>query len=357
MFPIIDMHCDTTSVIMKPELTGSGEKKYLLKNDLHIDAERLKKGGYMCQCFAMFTAKPLIEKTGLTPMELLLFQNDVWDREIGACAEFLRPALTGSGIEKNFKEGFVSAIKTVEEGLVYMGAPENLKLMYDKGVRMSTLTWDYENELAYPNITMWETVDGAVHSCLDEGLPAWGDKNVKRLWFVPDKERGLKERGREFVKLMEELGMVIDTSHLNDAGIDEILRLVRPETPVIASHSNARAVTDHARNLTDDFLRRIADHGGVCGMNFASEFLHGRGDDFTKISDITAHIKYIRKVAGVDVIGMGSDHDGIGSTLETGGCQGMQLIADALLKEGFSEDEVEKIMYKNVLRVFKQVLG
>ena len=351
------MHCDTTSVILKKRVANADDPAGLLENDLHIDAKRLKQAEYMCQCFAMFTAKFMIEKSGLSPLECLLRQNEIWDSEMEKCSEFIRPAFSGSDIEKNFSEGYVSALKTIEEGLVYMGNPDNLKLMYEKGVRMSTLTWNFENELAFPNFIMWETEDGKTHTSENENIPSHDDSTVKRLWFVPDTKRGLKQTGRDFIKLMEEMGMIIDMSHLNDAGISDILGLVHPDTPVIASHSNARAITNHSRNLTDDFIRQIADHGGVCGINFCSEFLNDRKDDMSLISDMSAHIKHMKKVGGIDVIGLGSDHDGIDNRLETQGCQGIQMLADALLADGFTYDEVEKIMFRNVLRVFKDVLG
>lgn len=359
MFPVVDMHCDTISSILNRDMDVEAGKESegicLRKNEMHIDLERMKAGGYMCQCFALFTflKKPQVAEGGA--FNYLLRMNEVWDREISANSDLIRPAVSVKNIEENFRGGFISAVKTVEEGGVFEGKIENLKAMYDRGMRMATLTWNFENELAFPNNVVWEDVDGNMHSGMNEPIPGFHDPSVRNLRFVPDKERGLKPCGRDFVKAMEEMGIVIDVSHLNDAGIADILNLVRRDTPVIASHSNARAVTGHARNLTDEFLKNIAAHGGVCGINFAADFLNSRGDNKALISDMTAHMKHMKKVAGVDVIGLGSDHDGISNELESGGCDGMQLIADAMSKEGFSDEEIEKVFHKNVLRVFGDV--
>jgi membrane dipeptidase len=155
---------------------------------------------------------------------------------------------------------------------------------------------------------------------------------------------------------MEELGMIIDVSHLGDAGIWEILDIVDLHTPVIASHSNARAVTGHPRNLTDQMLRGIAEHGGVTGINFCADFLAEDGNAVSRIKDMVRHVQYIYNVAGIDAIGLGTDFDGIDDRLEINGAGEMQKLADALSAAGFTIGEIEKIFWRNALRVYEEVL-
>jgi len=363
MVPVIDMHCDTIALIasrnvqaanktnpaassapgyafeVRPEeLTGGLD---LRRNRRMIDLERMKKGNYMCQSFAMYVNEKAAAANSMTVSEYLCFISDLLDETVEKNSDLIRPALSGSEIEKNFSEGFMSALKTVEEGLPYGGKVENLREMYRRGVRKSTLTWNYENELAFGH-RFYQDADGVVH-------------------MEVDTKRGLKPAGFEFVEAMEEMGMLIDVSHLNDAGIRDIFNTVKASTPIIASHSNARAVCNVPRNLPDEFLKAMADHGGITGINFSAGFLSeqkfGKNGNLSRIEDMITHIKYIRNLAGIDVIGLGTDFDGITSELEIDGCGQMQKLAQALDKEGFSDGEIEKIYYKNALRVYKEVLG
>ena len=213
-----------------------------------------------------------------------------------------------------------------------------VRFFYDLGVRKSTLTWNFENELAFPNRAVRDAVSGEYH-------------------VFPETERGLKKAGQDAVQLMEELGMLIDVSHLGDAGILEILDIVGPHTPVIASHSNARAVTGHPRNLTDQMLRGIAEHGGLTGINFCAAFLTEDGNGVSRIRDMVRHVRYIYNVAGCDAIGLGTDFDGIDDQLEINGAGEMYRLADALSAAGFTSGEIEKIFWRNVMRVYEEVLG
>lgn len=337
MFPIIDMHCDTISGILLAK--SRGEDVALRENEMSVDLMKLQKGGYMCQNFALFTHLDSVRKKGEGAFDHALALSDTLDAQLALNPDLILPALSGSDLEKNFADGFLSGLKTIEEGAVYEGKVENLQKLYDRGVRMSTLTWNFENELAFPN-KMNVDENGTLHA-------------------EPDTENGLKEAGFEMVKAMEEMGVIIDVSHLNDAGIFDIFRTVRKDTPVIASHSNARAVCNVPRNLTDEMLRLIAAHGGICGINFAYDFISEEKSEtqLTTIDGMIAHMKYIQNVAGIDIIGLGSDFDGIGNPVEVRNASGMQQIADAMSLAGFSVDEIEKVFYKNALRVYKQVLG
>lgn len=335
MIPIIDMHCDTIYAIYKQR--RKGREAVLRNNDLSVDLVRMREGGYIGQCFAMFTYLPEIREAGIDPFDYANTLLDILDEELAVNEDLISPALTAQDIEKNHRDGFLSCIRTIEEGAVYKGDLNNIRHFYERGVRKSTLTWNFENELAYPNRAYKDPVTGNYH-------------------VVPETERGLKKAGQDAVQLMEELGMLIDVSHLGDAGILEILDMVDPHTPVIASHSNARAVTAHPRNLTDEMLRGIAEHGGVTGINFCADFLTDDGQGVSRISDMIAHIQYIRNAAGIDAIGLGTDFDGIDDTLEIRGAGRMQMLADALSLAGFTEGEIEKIFWRNVMRVYEDVL-
>lgn len=348
MFPVIDMHCDTISMILQAK--KKGEEIALRSNDKSVALDKMKEGGYMCQNFALFTflqgrklgshEAPANTENQETPFEHVLQLSDTLDEQLALNADLVRPAYSAADIEKNFKDGFLSGLKTVEEGAVYEASVDNLKTMYDKGVRMSTLTWNFENDLAFPNKMIWH-------------------EDTKVMEFAPDTENGLKKAGFEMIEAMEELGIIIDVSHLSDAGIFDILKAVKKDTPVIASHSNARAIASHPRNLTDEMLRQMADHGGITGINFAYDFISDEPMDpqLTKVTDMIRHMKHIKNVAGIDMIGLGSDFDGIENEVEATNASKMQIIAEGMSREGFTNEEIEKVFYKNALRVYKTVIG
>jgi len=362
--PAIDMHCDTIALIRscdvqrenlktgrKAEGTGYSfevtEEELkdgidLRRNSRMIDLERLKESNYMCQSFAMYVSDASAAAAGMEPFEYLCSVSDLLDEQVAKNSDLVRYAASGTDMEENFRDGYVSVLKTVEEGMPYGGKPENLEEAYRRGVRKSTLTWNFENELAF-------------------GHQFERDPETGTPLMVVDNEHGLKKAGFDFIEAMEEMGMVIDVAHLNDAGIRDILKTIKKSTPFISSHGNARGLCHHPRNLPDEFLKAMAEHGGVTGINFCHAFL---ADDqlhdpkkLSRISDMVEHVKYIKNVAGIDSVALGSDFDGIGSTLEMNGCGEIQKLACALDAAGFTDEEIEKVYYKNALRVYKEVLG
>ena len=148
--------------------------------------------------------------------------------------------------------------------------------------------------------------------------------------------------------------MIIDVSHLSDAGFWQIADCTKK--PFVASHSNARALCGHARNLTDDMIKTIAERGGVIGLNYYGCFLNEKNDSTSTVARIAEHARYIMNVGGVECLGLGSDFDGIVGSLEIADCAQMYKLFDALEAAGFSQDVVEKIAYQNVLRVYKEIL-
>ncbi len=151
---------------------------------------------------------------------------------------------------------------------------------------------------------------------------------------------------------MNKLKMIIDVSHLSDGGFYDVVK--HSKSPFVASHSNARAITDHPRNLTDEMIKILSNKGGVMGINFEKTFL-GQSEE-GKLSEMIAHIKHIKNVGGIDSICIGSDFDGIETPSEIKSSDEIEKLINALEKESFHESEIEKILYKNALRVIKETI-
>ena len=157
------------------------------------------------------------------------------------------------------------------------------------------------------------------------------------------------------VAYMQELGMLVDVSHLSDGGFRDVAEICTK--PFVATHSNARAVGPHQRNLTDEQIRILADKGGVMGMNFYPMFLNpDMNRDEASAAMIARHVRHIADVGGVDVVGIGTDFDGFEGKNEIMSSDRMPLLADALKAEGFTEEEIAKIYFRNVLRVMKDAV-
>ena len=312
----IDLHCDTILFCFEGNQS-------LRQFRGHINLEKLISGGCLAQCFALFiptyeTAVQYLHRE-YDPWELYGMLLDCYRRNLADSADYLWPALSADQVRENREKGFLSSILTVEDGVEIDGKLSRFDRVYDDGVRMMTLTWNYENCMGYPNSS---------------------DPN--------EHARGLKPFGVEAVGKMNELGMIIDVSHLSEGGFYDVA--AHSKKPFVASHSCCRALRDHPRNLTDDQLRVLADAGGVVGINFYDQFLGGR-DGYTAVDDIVRHILHVRDMAGVDAIAFGSDFDGIESELEFGDYAGFPQILRALEKH-FTEDEIDKISSENFLRVF-----
>ena len=188
-------------------------------------------------------AKTIGELEGLDAhTQEVLELADVYYDELDKNQDLIRPVYSYADIESNRKAGLMSAMLTVEEGGVCKGNPAFLRTLYRLGVRMLTLTWNFPNELGWPNLEVpGEGVDP------ESFRPDFRKANVNQ---------GLTETGIAFVQEMERLGMIVDVSHLSDAGFMDVLRVTKK--PFVASHSNARAVCSWARNLTDDMIRLLA---------------------------------------------------------------------------------------------------
>ncbi len=151
--------------------------------------------------------------------------------------------------------------------------------------------------------------------------------------------------------------MIVDVSHLSDKGFWDIAE--HSTRPFAASHSNCRALAPHCRNLTDEMIRALAEKGGLVGLNYCSGFLDdqpARKLCRSTTALMAKHAAHFKQVGGIEIIGLGSDFDGIGGKLEMDDCSKLPLLADALRSEGFTEDEVEAIFYRNAQRFFEENL-
>jgi len=305
-FPVADGHCDF--------LYGMVQYGYDLnvpKPEQTICLRDMQQGGVGLQFFAAWTDMTL----RTPPLHQCLAMIDAYERMLEANEDVLVP-FTPDFVPG---QGKIAALLTIEGGEAIDGSKAMLRTMRRLGVRAMTLTWNDNNELA-----------GAA---MDRG------------------NKGLTSLGREIVEQMNELNMAIDVSHLSDRGIDDVLKY--STQPIFASHSNARAVFRSARSLGDDHIREIAKRGGTIGVNFYYQQLCA-GKEAT-IADIVKHIRHIVRTGGIDCCAIGSDLDGMTKypkDLRTS--RDFPALAQALLHVGFTQAEVEKIFYKNLVRYISQ---
>ncbi len=338
---IVDMHCDTISRLQKVSVNGKVE--VLRQNEGHIDLLRMLDSGSYVQNFALFVSLGESEDPWQKALSLL----ELYEKEMGQNQDLVAPVYRFADIAENEKRGKMSSLLTVEEGGVCQGELEKLRYLYEKGVRMLTLTWNYPNDLGYPNL---DSAKGKIARQTPGMFNAYLN--------TPDTVNGLTETGRMFVEEMERLGMIPDVSHLSDAGFYDVASCSKK--PFVASHSNARAVCPCVRNMTDDMIRTLAEKGGVMGLNFYSGFLvqlpegvHNPGT----IDDVVKHAKHIVNVGGIEVLGIGSDFDGIETHEELVDVKGLEKLYDRMLKAGFTSSQVDKIFAGNVLRVYRECLS
>lgn len=280
----------------------------------HLDLPRMQEGGVDLQVFALFV-HPRFAGSGFARVTQLLDAFDGLDR----ADDRLVRATTAAQIEDAVRSGRIAGVLAVENGSAIDGALANVDRLYARGVRMMSLTWNQSNDLA--DGTMEE-----VHG-------------------------GLTPLGRQVLRRMEQLRMVVDVSHLSERAFWAVLEA--STGPVVATHSNAAALVPHRRNLSDEQLRALARSGGVVGVNFYPAFTGG-----PTLGRVLDHIDYLVKVMGVDHVALGSDFDGFTQTVE--GLEDvtrLPAITAGLLARGYRPEDVRKILGGNVLRVFRQVWG
>ena len=308
---MIDLHCDTIMQLLDHPDSGD-----LYRNTWKIDIEKLQKAHSKVQDFALFI------NLGDTndPYGRYEEMRNLCTTQIHLYGEHIQHVLSYQDVESVYKSGKIGALMSVEEGGVLGGDLDKLKQAYQDGVRLITLTWNYPNGL---------------------GEPHCGEQHKK-----------LTPKGIEFVEAMQDLGIIVDCSHLNDAGTEQLGDIL--DIPFIASHSNAREVTAHTRNLPDNLIKLIANKGGVIGLNFAQSFLGT--SPISRIEDIVKHGLYLINKGGEDVVALGTDYDGIKPDTEIKDASEMYRLYDAFKEAGLSVDQCEKLFWKNADRLLKEIL-
>ena len=308
---MIDLHCDTMMQLLDHPDSGD-----LYRNTWKIDIEKLQKAHSKIQDFALFI------NMGETndPYGRYEEMRNLCVSQIHNYGEHIQHVLSYQDVESVYKTGKIGALMSIEEGGVLGGDLNKLKQAYQDGVRLITLTWNYPNGL---------------------GEPHCGEQHKK-----------LTSKGVEFVEAMQELGIIVDCSHLNDAGTEQLGDIL--EVPFIASHSNARELRSHTRNLPDNLIRLIANKGGIIGLNFAQNFLGT--SPISRIEDIVKHGLYLIDKGGEDVVALGTDFDGIPPDTEIADMSQMSRLYDAFKEAGLSVEQCEKLFWKNADRLLKEIL-
>jgi membrane dipeptidase len=352
----IDSHIDT----IQRALNG-GEDISKRTAGGHVDLPRLRESGMRAPFFALYV--PTYYK-GSEAVRRTLQLRDAMQRVFDAHTDQIEPALTAADVERIVKAGKVSAVLTIESGHAIADDLAVLRMFHRLGVRSMTLTHFRNNN--------------------------WGDSSTDN-----PQHNGLTDFGRQVVREMNRIGMIVDISHVSDKTFYDTIAVT--SKPVIASHSSCRALVDVPRNMTDEMIRALAKNGGVIGINFGASFLSQKDveasrrgfaaraavepnltgkalDEFAlkdyldtysvmkpnqaTIEDAVAHIDHVVKLAGIDHVGIGSDWDGI-STVPAGleDVSKMPALTALLLQRGYSEGDVKKILGGNFLRVMRQVIG
>lgn len=313
-FPVFDLHCDTALAMLGRERQpGPG----LRSNKLHIDLERASKLDGYCQCFACFTTPQMQQWYLKSPVDIFEKELATVMAEVERNSDLIALAYSAANVRENMEQGLMSAVLTIEGTAGFGFDPALLEDLYNAGFRISSLGWNEKNVLTGSHIT----------------------------------GGGLTDLGKEYVREAQRLGMIVDVSHISDEGFWDIMKVT--EAPVVATHSNSRAVCNHSRNLTDDMFRAIMETGGVAGFNQCSAFV---GDEKPNLDTICDHILHFLELdPSGKHIALGGDLDGC-DTLPAGfeGIQSYPAMAMKLLERGLDEETVHNIFWNNALGVMEK---
>jgi membrane dipeptidase len=286
------------------------------------DLNQLLAGNCLLQTFAiLFNRSEIVDISAYYNKMLEIFSNFITQNQakIGLISSY-------SDILQNQKNGKISALLSFEDSQILCESNNFIKKAYDDGVRLAGILWDGENDI---------------------GFSYKEDKHLKAL-------------GIEVIKAMEDVGIILDVSHLSDLGLDDVLKIARK--PFLASHSNARSLTNHHRNLTDEQIKAISNKGGIIGINFYNRYIDLRRiDDLSesKIEYIVAHIKHMIKCGGENCVAFGQDFDGVPeksiAKAEIKDATYMPYLFEKLLNY-FEYSVLEKIFYRNILDFMKDNL-
>ena len=314
-FPVFDLHCDTALRLLGDDLNQAGS---LAKNSGHIDLNRAEALGGYCQCFACFTTPLMEEEQYISPVVIFEREIATIQREIDKNKRKISLAYSAEDVRTNQEKGKMSAILTIEGPAGFGFDPELLEPMHQAGFRISTLGWNEQNPLTGSHVT----------------------------------GGGLTDLGKAYVRNAQAQGILVDVSHISDEGFWDIIKMT--QAPVIASHSNSRAVCAHSRNLTDEMFRAIRDTGGVAGINQYAAFL-GENPSLDTVCDHILH--FLELDPEGTHIALGGDLDGCDALADGfDGIEGYPALANRLLERGLTEDMVRNIYWNNALGVMDAAL-
>src|SRR5262245_54992803 len=334
---VIDTHNDITSAITDRDFDMGAKDT---SGRTQTDIPRMKEGGLDADFFAIYVAASYARNGGAARRALEMIDG-VYE-QARRHPESLEMAFTSDDIRRIHKSGKVAALMGIEGGHAIEDSLSALRQFYKLGVRYMTLT--------HTNTNNWADSAGGI-----------GNPPEKR-------HNGLSDFGKEVVREMNRLGMMVDISHVSDDTFRAAIEV--SQAPLIASHSSCRALTNVPRNLTDDMLRALAKNGGVAMINFYAGFVNTeyakpgapaptKSADKATMDMLMQHFEHAIKVAGIDHVGIGSDFDGVDGLLPTGMEDVSKLpnITYELLKRGYSEADVKKVLGENLLRVMSEVEG
>ena len=316
---LLDSHCDTPTQILRGRDLG------IDNTSGHVDFPKLLRGGVDAAFFALYVPADMEEQQAYSHAKALF---DVVQRTVSEHEDIAAYATTEEQAYENKSKGLFSVFLGLENGSPIGNSLERLREFYDMGVRYMTLCHTRNNEIC--------------DSCASE----------EKRWH------GLSPFGREVVREMNRLGMLVDVSHISDEAFYDVLEC--SSKPVVATHSCCRALADHPRNMTDDMIKALAAAGGVIQVNFYPVFL----DDTFKAEEmftaerphykrIVDHIDHVVKLVGINHVGIGTDFDGIDVT--PAGLEDVSMIGlvfDELRARGYSESDLEKIASENFFNAF-----
>jgi membrane dipeptidase len=313
-FTIIDGHTDVLLA-----LTQQRRKFYEESEKGHVDLPRMKKANVGAAFFAIW---PGINQYYILKgvRELLELVNEPKNKLM-----FIKNYQDFNRLANDEKVGVIFHI----EGIGGFDSEFHLMhILYQLGLRSFGITWSDSNLF---------------------GTGSSFDPNA------PIDTRGLTAEGQALVEEANELGIVVDVSHLSDKSFWDVLEVT--SKPIIASHSSCRAIGPHVRNLTDEMIEALAQNGGVMGINFGNSFLRPDSQRLgsTPASRIIEHIEHVVELVGIDHVAFGSDFDGTSVPDEIGDCTGFNLLRELLEEKGYSKKEMNKICHGNFMRVFKEV--
>ena len=362
----VDTHADTPLRMIEPGF-DLAERHDPRETGSKVDYPRMKEGGLDAIFFAAFVAQDIRDNDGNERAKKLVTQMiDAVISSTEQNASLVGLALAPKDAYELERDGKRAIYLAIENGYPIGDDLKNIELFYDMGVRYITLVHSSNNDIADSATDS----SGAEH----EGLSAFGE---------------------EVVKEMNRLGIMVDVSHASDDVFFDAIAV--SEAPIIATHSNARSVTEHQRNMSDEMLRLMAENGGVAQLTLLSSYLRDEPVNLERsaalqelrssmknvsemtpeeraemrsafneinerfptpsatVTDVVDHIDYMVKIAGIDHVGIGCDFDGGGGIDGVFDASEVMNITIELVRRGYSEEAIEKIWGKNVMRVFEEV--